>query len=76
MPHRHEQSQFWIAHTELPPVGHPFYERLNQLLAERGFGEFVESQCERFYAETRAAVTDAGAILSPAADRLFRRHRR
>jgi len=50
---RQEQTDFWIAHTELPrTVGHPFYERLNQLLEERGFDEFVESQCERFYAET------------------------
>jgi len=50
---RQQQTDFWIAHTELPrSVGHPFYERLNQLLQERGFDEFVESQCERFYAET------------------------
>ena len=50
---RQPQSDFWIAHTELPrTVGHPFYEGLNQLLAERGFDEFVEGQCERFYAET------------------------
>ena len=47
------KSQFWIAHTELPrAVGHPFCERLNQLLGERGFDQFVERQCERFYAET------------------------
>ena len=50
---RQSQPDFWIAHTELPrTAGHPFYERLNQLLEERGFDEFVESQCERFYAET------------------------
>ena len=49
---RQEQSQFWIAHTELPrTAGYPFYERLNQILEERGFDEFVEAQCERFYAE-------------------------
>lgn len=50
---RQQQEQFWIAHTELPrTVGHPFYERLNQLLAERSFDEFVEGQCAGFYAET------------------------
>ena len=50
---RRQQSDFWIAHTELPrTAGHPFYERLNQVLVERGFDEFVEAQCERFYAET------------------------
>jgi transposase len=50
---RRQQAKFWIAQTELPrTAGHPFYERLNQVLAERGFDEFVEEQCERFYAET------------------------
>lgn len=50
---RQPQSDFWIAHSELPrTAGHPFYERLNQLLEERGFDGFVEEQCERFYAET------------------------
>jgi transposase len=49
---RQQQSDFWIAHTELPrTAGHPFYERLNQLLEDRGFDEFVERQCEGFYAE-------------------------
>jgi transposase len=49
---RQSQSDFWIAHTELPrTVGHPFYEKVNQLLEGRGFDEFVEGQCEGFYAE-------------------------
>jgi transposase len=46
------QEPLWIAHTELPrTVAHPFYERLNQLLEERGFDDFAERQCARFYAE-------------------------
>jgi transposase len=46
------QERLWIAHTELPQtVAHPFYEQLNRLLEERGFDEFVERQCGRFYAE-------------------------
>ncbi|MFZ0864905.1 MAG: hypothetical protein ABR881_27410 [Candidatus Sulfotelmatobacter sp.] len=46
------QERLWIAHTELPrTVAHPFYEQLNRLLEERGFDEFVEQQCGRFYAE-------------------------
>ena len=46
------QERLWIAHTELPQtVAHPFYEQLNRLLEERGFDEFVEQQCGRFYAE-------------------------
>lgn len=48
-----QQSDFWMAHSELPrTVGHPFYERLNQVLEERGFDGFVEGECARFYAET------------------------
>jgi len=46
------QEPLWIAHTELPrTVAHPFYERLNRLLQEREFDDFVEQQCARFYAE-------------------------
>src|SRR5216684_3878286 len=45
------QEELWIAHTDLPrTVGHPFYEQLNRLLEERGFDEYVEQQCTRFYA--------------------------
>src|SRR3974377_845725 len=46
------QEALWIAHTELPrTVAHPFYERWNRLLEERGFDAFVERQCAGFYAE-------------------------
>lgn len=42
----------WVAVSELPKsVSHPFYEKLNGLLAEHGFDEFVEAQCRGFYAE-------------------------
>src|SRR3981081_862150 len=46
------QEELWNAHTDLPrTMGHPFYEQLNRLLEERGFDEYVEQQCARFYAE-------------------------
>ena len=46
------QEPLWIAHTELPrTVAHPFYERLNQVLEERRFDDYVEGQCAGFYAE-------------------------
>src|SRR5579863_7295077 len=49
---RQRQTDFWIAHSALPrSVGHPFYEGLNQVLSGGKFDEFVEGQCERFYAE-------------------------
>ena len=40
-------------------VAHPFYAKLNQLLEERGFDDFVEQCCSPFYAERmgRPSVT-------------------
>jgi transposase len=46
------QGGMWIATSDLArSPGHPFYERLNRLLAEHGFDAFVEEQCRGFYAE-------------------------
>lgn len=43
----------WIAANELPPTGgHPFYQRLNQILDAHAFDDFVEAQCAPFYATT------------------------
>ena len=48
---RGHQEELWIPTCALArPAGHPFYERLNQLLAEHGFDRFVEGKCRRFYA--------------------------
>ena len=45
------QASFWIPTSELPrSASHPFYEKLNEILAEYDFDRFVESQCEAFYA--------------------------
>lgn len=48
---RARQEGLWTP-TEALPVGasHPFYERLNQILDEKKFDEYVENICERFYA--------------------------
>jgi transposase len=47
-----EQRAMWVGVSELPKsVSHPFYEKLNGLLAKHGFDEFVEAQCRAFYAE-------------------------
>ena len=41
----------WIATNELPTTGgHPFYQRLNQVLDQHGFDDFVEAECAPFYA--------------------------
>ena len=48
---REKQEDIWIAHTELASApGHPFYQRLNELLEAEGFDEFVEGRCAKFYA--------------------------
>jgi transposase len=50
---RDRQPTMWVPTTELPTAAsHPFYRRLNQLLREHGFDDFVEGQCASFYAET------------------------
>jgi transposase len=48
---REKQEDLWIAHTELATApGHPFYQRLNELLEAERFDEFVEGRCAKFYA--------------------------
>ena len=43
----------WIATNELPVTGgHPFYQRLNQILDTHAFDAFVEAQCAPCYAAT------------------------
>jgi transposase len=50
---RDRQPPMWVTTTDLPTAAsHPFYRRLNQLLREHGFDDFVEAQCAGFYAET------------------------
>src|SRR5258706_16218470 len=48
---REKQEDIWIAHTELAAApGHPFYQRLNELLEAEGFDAFVEGRGAEFYA--------------------------
>jgi transposase len=50
---RQRQEELWVATAALArPASHPFYERLNRVLDECQFDEFVESRCEPFYAKT------------------------
>jgi transposase len=49
---KREQQGLWIATTELPKSpGHPFYQKLNELLAEADFDRWVEKLCAPYYAE-------------------------
>ena len=45
------QQAMWVAMADLPQGGgHPFYERLNEILNAAGFDAFVEKLCAPFYA--------------------------
>jgi len=50
---RHQrQPELWIAGSDVAhSPGHPFYQRLNSLLSEKGFDAFVERLCRKFYAD-------------------------
>ena len=53
---REAQESLFIAADRLPRApGHPFYERLNQLLAEADFDTWIESRCREHYAADGSA---------------------
>jgi transposase len=46
------QADLWIATTDLPKSpGHVFYEKLNRLLADADFDQWLESLCQPYYAD-------------------------
>jgi transposase len=46
------QQEFWISTADIPTSpGHPFYQKLDNLLVDYGFDLFVEQLCQKFYAE-------------------------
>jgi len=48
---RKRQETLWIPTNEIPnPPAHPFYRRLNAILAKHEFDDFVEEICAKFYA--------------------------
>jgi len=51
---KQEQQEAWVATTELPKSpGHPFYRKLNRLLAEAGFDTWLEALCQPYYADCK-----------------------
>jgi transposase len=49
---KREQQDQWVATCDLPQSpGNPFYSKLNRLLDEAGFDDFVEGLCRPHYAE-------------------------
>ncbi len=48
---KQEEQLAWVATTDLPTSpGHPFYQKLNRLLGEAKFDEYVEGLCGTYYA--------------------------
>jgi len=46
-----QQRPLFVVADELPKSdGHPFYRRLNALLADAGFDRWIEEQCKPYYA--------------------------
>jgi len=46
------QEELWIPTAAVARgPGHPFYDQLNELLAEAGFDRWVEERCRAYYAE-------------------------
>ena len=49
---RDRQPTMWVATTDLPTAAsHPFYARLNRMLADQAFDDFAETACQSFYAD-------------------------
>lgn len=47
---RQQQKALFISAEELPKsLGHPFYRKLNRLLAESEFDHWVEDRCQQYY---------------------------
>ena len=60
-----EQQAAWIATNELPKSpGHPFYKKLNVLLAEAGFDQWLEKLCAPYYAANMGAIRSHRACIS------------
>ncbi len=46
------QQELFLAADLLPrSAGHPFYQKLNLLLAEAGFDRWIENRCRQYYEE-------------------------
>lgn len=60
---REQQGVFFVTAEQLPRQGgHPFYERVNQILGKCGFDDFVERACASCYAEKNGRPSIAPGI--------------
>jgi len=51
-----QESMFIATNTLAKSPGHPFYEKLNQVLAAEGFDAIAEAKCAPYYAVHRPRV--------------------
>ena len=49
--HQQRQEPLWYRAELAEAPGHPFYQRLHQLLEAADFDRFCESRCQPFYHE-------------------------
>ena len=49
-----QESLFITTDQLTPSAGHPFYQRLNALLAENGFDDWIQRRCAEFYEREEA----------------------
>jgi hypothetical protein len=62
-----QQEELWVPRDALAKsAGHPFYQRLNQLLEASGFDDFVEERCQRFYKEGKRGRPTSVVTSKPA----------
>ena len=47
-----QESLFITTDQLTPSAGHPFYQKLNQLLDQAGFDRWIENRCAKYYAQT------------------------
>jgi transposase len=60
---RHRQASLWVETARLAKgPAHPFYRRLNQILGQHGFDEYVERACQGFYADKLGRPSLAPAV--------------
>src|ERR1022692_1058699 len=73
---RERQEELWYRRDLAEAPGHPFYQRLNEVLEEAGFDEFCEARCRKFYHEKlgRPSLVPgmSGDVLPGDADRVLR----
>ena len=49
---RSQQAEMWVNARALPEApGHPFYQKLNEVLSKEGFDAYVEGLCAPYYAD-------------------------